>query len=218
LDAQLVWQVSARSDALLADVRAGRPAAPALRALLGYLRAVVLTRIADEDRHLVADAHGTPGPVSGLRAEHLELREDVEELAHALADGTTPRLDGLSIVVQRLVDRLDRHLRSEAAALGGRAPGPHPLGEWADAVGWYPTVEGAVIDMDDVVCAEAQETLLWRLEQLRPGEHVELRGHGDTERLRQRLLGRGSGPYTWSRQSGNAAGGWAVRVERCVEG
>jgi hypothetical protein len=213
LDAQLIWQVSARSEVLLTDLRAGRPAGPALRALVGYLRGVVLTRITDEDRRLVADAHQSPGLVRALRREHLQLREDVEDLAQALADGTTPRLDGLSIVVRRLVDRLDRHLSSEAAALGGQAAGTRPADEWADAVRWYPAVEGAVIDLDDAVCEEAEDAVLRRLEQLQPGEGVELRGDGDADRLCQLLLARRTGHYTCSRRTSSDV----VRVERCAE-
>jgi uncharacterized protein (DUF2249 family) len=217
LDAQLIWQVSARSEALLGDVRAGRPAAPALRALLGYLREVVLQRIADEDSRVAARPHEAPPVVAELRSEHLRLREDVEDLAQALGDGRAPRLDGLGGVVQRLVDRLDRHLSLEAVALTDPPTPGRRGGDWAAAVRWYPAIEGAVIDMDDAACAEAQDAVLGRLLQLRPGEHVELHGHGDSQRLLQPLRNRGIGEYSWTRVTGDASGSWAVRVERCAE-
>jgi hypothetical protein len=219
LDAQLIWQVSARSEALLGDVRAGRPAAPALRALLGYLREVVLQRIADEDSRVAASLHEVPGVVAALRSEHLRLREDVEDLAQALGDGRALRLDGLEGIVQRLVDRLDRHLSLEAVAFMGPPTGQRHGGDWADAIRWYPVIEGAVIDMDEAACDEAQDAVLGRLLRLRPGEDVELHGHGDSgsQRLRQRLRIRGTGEYSWTRVTGDASGGWAVRVERCAE-
>jgi uncharacterized protein (DUF2249 family) len=217
LDAQLIWQVSARSEALLGDVRAGRPAAPALRALLGYLREVVLQRIADEDGRVAPSPHEEPPVVAELRSEHLRLREDVEDLAQALGDGRVLRLDGVEGVVQRLVDRLDRHLSLEAAALTGPPTGQRHGGDWADAIRWYPAIEGDVIDLDDAACDEAQDAVLGRLLQLRPGEDVELHGHGDSQRLRQRLRNRGTGEYSWTRVTGDASGGWAVRVERCAE-
>ncbi len=45
-DAELLWQAATRAEALLEDLDAGRPAALELSALLGYLREVVLARIA----------------------------------------------------------------------------------------------------------------------------------------------------------------------------
>jgi uncharacterized protein (DUF2249 family) len=123
----------------------------------------------------------------------------------------------LEDLVQRLVDRLDRHLSLEAVALTGPSTAQRHGGDWADAIRWYPAIEGAVIDMDDAACDEAQDAVLGRLLQLRPGEQVELHGHGDSQRLLQPLRNRGIGEYSWTRVTGDASGSWAVRVERCAE-
>ncbi len=46
-DARLLWQATARADALMRDLARGKPADADLQALLDYLREVVLARISD---------------------------------------------------------------------------------------------------------------------------------------------------------------------------
>lgn len=216
-DAQLVWQVSARCEELLEDVWAGRPAAPALRSLLGYLREVLLTRIADEEQRLISAPTLEGDSVrSELRRDHLQLREDVEDLAQALGDGTAVRLEKLDPIVDRLVRRLDQHVRVEAHALTGKPPAAGHAGTWADAMRWYPEVEGLSIDMDDAACDEGQQAVLSRLLRLQEGEGVELHGHGDAQDLRQSLVSHGAGTYKWTRLAGSPSSGWVVRLERSV--
>jgi hypothetical protein len=109
-DALVLWQVAARAEVLLEAVASGMPSGPLLKALLGYLRNVVLTRITEEETALVeasrsfrqlsaAGSHYTRGEepagyevslndVRRAQAEHLLLRGDIEDLAEAADVGT----------------------------------------------------------------------------------------------------------------------------------
>jgi hypothetical protein len=215
LDAQLLWQVTARSEELLHELQTGRPVSPTLRALLGYLREVVLTRIADQERRALS----APTPdgrevLTMIRADHLQLREDVEELAQALGDGTKPNLQELDAITHRLVQRLEHHLLEEAVAFNGTPAAEGRVDAWADAVQWYPMVEGDSIDMDDAACPEAQEVVLNRLLRLQNDEKVELHGHGEIQALRRKLLSHCCGRYTWTKVDDSPIDGWSVQVER----
>lgn len=126
-DAVLLEQVAARADLLLRDLAAGRPAKPALRPLLEYLREVVLARICQCDS-IVFPGIVRSGPdrdVERLRHEHLLLREDIEDLAAALSQ-PEPDSSALADVTRRLVHRLQEHLLEEGPAMKARAEAPVP--------------------------------------------------------------------------------------------
>ena len=220
-DAVLLDQVTARADLLLHDLAAGRPAEPALRPLLGYLREVVLARICQRD------SVGFPGILRGgpdrdverLRLEHLLLREDIEDLAAALSQ-PEPDSRALADVTRRLVHRLQEHLPKETAALVGAPTTELPESlEWADAMRWYPLSDGPVIELDQLAGADVPRALATRLAALRPGELLELRGHGDPHLLHEQVLGPCIDSFTWERRvtDGDRAQGWTVFVRRRQE-
>jgi len=201
-DAQLLWQATARAEALLDDLAAGRPATPELSALLGYLRDVVLARITEEERQAfpaLRQADPSNPAIERLREDHLLLREDIEDLAAAATVHASQDPDQLAAVTRGLIIRLEEHLRNEAAALT-KLPGGYQASasEWARAEHWYPLTEGPLINLDQLRPDQADDAVLNRLTHLRPGEHVELHGHGDLQRLWRRLQRRAPGDYSWS--------------------
>ena len=75
-DASILWQATARGDALMRDLARGRDIRADVEALLGYLREVVLMRIADEDRHalpVLRRAHPDAPELAALQRQHLQL-------------------------------------------------------------------------------------------------------------------------------------------------
>lgn len=220
-DAELFEQVASRADLLLDDLAQGRPAEPALRPLLGFLREVVLVRICQRESMVISAValRGTDPEIERLRHEHLLLREDIEDLAAAL---TRPEPDSncLVEVTRRLVQRLHEHLCAEADVLVPAPPDepPDPSG-WADAMRWYPLTEGPVIDVDQLIDADVPRALATRLAALRPGELLELRGHSDLHLLHQQVLGRRTDSFAWEERAAEAerAQGWRVFVRRRQE-
>ncbi len=57
-DAVLLWQATARAEKFLDDLASGRSTAADLRALLNYLREVVVARIAEEERYILPSLAG----------------------------------------------------------------------------------------------------------------------------------------------------------------
>ena len=220
LDAELLWQVPARADAILDAVASGAAHDVELAGLIGYLRHVVLARVGQHDAH-VLPAMRAAGPAGAaaaavLRAQHLALKESIEDVVEAASVTAGAAAPMVRRSVVELVSRLDTHLLTEAAAVaahGGRAAEPCGTA-WADAVRWYPMVEGATVDMDRLGCPEAQAAVLARLEFLRPGQMVELRGHGDCSQVTRRLNRRWPGRFAWSRSQLTAPAEWVVTV-RC---
>ncbi len=216
-DAQLLWQAAVRAETLLDNLAAGRSSAPALAALLGYLREVVLTRIAEEEGLLVVASGqaGTSHPgIDRVREEHLLLRNTIDDLAAAADDHSPDAAGGLAAVTRRLIAGLEEHLRHEAAVLA-KSPGGQQVrtSNWAVAAHWYPLTEGPQIDLDQLHPDQAEDAVLNRLANLRPAEHVELRGHDDPQHLWHRLQQRCPGSYDWRpRRDGHDS--WIVSVTR----
>ncbi len=216
-DAELLWQATTRAEALLEDLDAGRPAAPELDALLGYLREVVLARITEEERYVftaLREADPAHPGIEQLHHDHLLLREDIDTLAAAAAAHGTRDPGRLAALARGLIISLEQHLRSEAAALaelgGGYRAGATG---WAARQHWYPLTEGPVINLDWLGADHVDDAVLNRLTHLRAGEQVELVGHSDPERLWRRLQRRSPGGYGWSQRRGDLDG-WRATVER----
>ena len=129
-DALVLWQVAARAAALLEALATGKPSQEPLQVLLGYLRNVVLARIAEEDtvlleadksRRIPSAPHGGSDPepaqqqidlthVRRARREHLLIRGDIEDLAQADDAGNVQRTRPHSALVAATVDlRGDLH-------------------------------------------------------------------------------------------------------------
>lgn len=216
-DAQLLWQATARAEALLEDLAAGRPAAQELGALLGYLREVVLARIAEEERRVfpsLRQADPAHPDLDRLHSDHVVLRDDIDELAAAAAAHGTPDPVQLAALTRRLIVRLEEHLRTEAAALTALPEGYQPgASGWAMAGHWYSLTEGPLISLDQLPSDQAEDAVLNRLAHLRAGECVELESREDPEHIRRRLQRRAPGDYSWA-EHGDDPGGWTVSVTR----
>ncbi len=212
-DAEILWQATARGDALMRDLARGRDSHADVEALLGYLREVVLTRISDEERHALPVLRrvrpGAPELVE-LGRQHLQLRGDVEDLASA-AQGHSSRGE-LAGVIRRLVHHLEIHLATEAAVLHRNQDATAAERTWVAANHWYPLVEGRVIEMDRLRQDQAESAVLNRLTRLRPAEHVELRSSHDPHGVWVRLQQRDPGAHDWQATQDGAS--WSVTVRR----
>jgi hypothetical protein len=83
-----LWQATARAEELLDALATDRPPIQQLNALLGYLREVVLARIAEEDRQAFPLLRrAAPASIDRLRQDHLLLCDDVDNLAVAAVAG-----------------------------------------------------------------------------------------------------------------------------------
>lgn len=212
-DASILWQATARGDALMRDLARGRDIRADVEALLGYLREVVLMRIADEDRHalpVLRRAHPDAPELAALQRQHLQLRSDIDDLASA-AQGHIAR-EELAGVIRRLVNHLETHLTSEAAVLHRSHDIAANERMWVAASHWYPLIEGPVIEMDRLREDQAESAVLNRLTRLRPGEQVELRSGRDPHGVWIRLQQRDPGAHDWQATQDGAS--WSVTVRR----
>jgi uncharacterized protein (DUF2249 family) len=212
-DVKILWQATARADALMRDLARGRDSQPDVEALLDYLREVVLTRISDEDRHVLPvlrRARPDAPELAELQRQHLQLRSDVDDLA-AGAQGHVAR-EGLAGVIRRLVDHLEIHLATEAAVLHRDQDVTAEERAWVAASHWYPLIEGPVIEMDRLRADQAESAVLNRLTRLRPGEQVELRSGREPHAVWVRLQQRDPGAHDWQAKQDDA--GWSVTVRR----
>jgi uncharacterized protein (DUF2249 family) len=212
-DSELLWQVAARADALLADLEEQRPTNSDLAGLLGYVREVVLARITDEERTVIPRLQQAPGDhpeLEQLHHEHLRLRSDIDDLAAAAQHDSVPA--ELPSIVRRLIARLEAHLATEAAILTGSGSG-FTGRDWATAGHWFCVTEGPVIEMDQLQPHEAQAAVLNRLARMHPEESIEQHWTSDTQDLWQRLQQRDPGGYSWQ-ASKSSVGAWSVEVSR----
>ena len=219
-DITLLWQATARADALLDDLTAGRFPDHELGALLDYLREVVLARINEEERQVLPALAGSGRnpDIQWLRRQHLLLSDDVEQLAAAAAPHGSRDAEQLSALIRRLIVRLEEHLRAEAAALAGLAGGDQSSSAgWVTAQRWYLLTEGPVIDLAHLRPDQVDDAVLNRLTQLRLGEQVELRGDHDTRHLWRRLQQRFPGDYSWSDRDAGPHGRLVTVTRRARE-
>lgn len=217
-DVELLWQAIARAEALLDEVTASQSPTAEFSALLGYLHDVVLARVSEEERELLPalrDAGFTARcDADRLEHDHLLLRDDVDALAAAAAPHGSHGGDQLAAIIRRLIVRLDTHLRVEAAALAKLPGGYQPwTAAWTSAAHWYPLTEGPRIDLDQLAPEQADDAVLNRLTQLRPGECVELVSRSSHPQLLGRLQRRAPRDYNWS-ESRDDEGGWLVGIRR----
>ena len=215
-DALVLWQVAARADALLEAVAVNRPHQVALQSLLGYLRNVVLTRIAEEDTVLLqayrtctstwssTSQHIEADDLQRARQEHLLLRMDIEDLAEAADVAGTTQRQTLSDVVARLVTHLEAHLRSELSTLTEAGAGTVGL-TWRSVLDWYPLAEHRVLDLSTIAPAAARHAALSTLATMPFGERLEVRGDENLEWLGHWLqrVYRGNVRWSTSRENGH---------------
>jgi uncharacterized protein (DUF2249 family) len=190
--------VTTRAELVLRETDEDRWPVRELAALVDYLHLEVLRQIVDEEWLLFRSARQTADEMARLRADHLELRLTIEELAQASAGGQTVRPAQLSATVRDLLAELDAHLAAEEKVLTvaeTAAPSVTSLG--AQPHEWYALTQGPVIDLDRLPGPHGADAALDRLLRLRPGEHVELRATSDP------------GPL-WRRVRRSDSGGWGI--------
>jgi len=185
---QLLRQVAARAEAVLAEAAADRWPATELEALLGYLRWEILRQVGDEEL-LLFPACEAPARLDRLARDHARLRACIEALEHAGGDGTRS-LEMLVTAIRDFLRQLELHMAAEedtlaAAACRGGALATTALG--AHPHDWYPLTEGPVIDLDALPPEQAVAAAVERLRQLRPGERVELLSRSDPCPVWQRM-------------------------------
>ncbi len=177
---QLLRQVTARAEDLMAAAAGGRWPAPELEALVGYLRSEILRQVTDEEI-LLFPAYGAPRERGQLVHDHARLRAGVEMLELAAANGgRSPAM--LASAVTDLLQQLEAHLAAEEtilAASGRRGDAPATTTLGARPHEWYPLTEGTVLDLDALPPDQAVAAAVQRLLRLGPGEHVELRSASD---------------------------------------
>ncbi|MDR3036012.1 MAG: hemerythrin domain-containing protein [Kitasatospora sp.] len=178
---QLLRQVAARAEAVLAEAAADHWPAAELKALLGYLREEILRQVGDEELLLFPAYGAHHARLDRLAHDHARLRASVEALEHAGGDGArSPEM--LVTAVRDFLRQLELHMVAEEDILtvSGRPGGAlatTALG--AHSHDWYPLTEGPVIDLDALPAEQAVAAAVERLRQLRPGECVELRSGSD---------------------------------------
>jgi len=196
--AVLRHEVTTRADRVLHEADEGRWPAGELAALVDYLHLEVLRQVVDEEWLLFRSARHTADDMARLRADHLELRLTIEELAQAAAGGRTLRPAQLSATVRDLQTELEAHLAAEEKILAvaeTAAPSVTSLG--AHPHEWYALTAGSIIDLDRLPGPQGADAALDRLLRLRPGEQVELHATNDP------------GPL-WRRVRRYDTGGWGI--------
>ena len=210
--ALLLNQVSARADAVLEAVAAGRWPEQELTDLIDYLRSELIEQTRTEERLLFTAADANSAEAFGrLARDHARLRNAMEALTDAAGahSRTRQQPEPLSAIVRGLVTQLAAHLSIEEdilfrdttsagwqEALAAMQQHPHA---------WYPLTHGSVIDLDAFSPAQAIDAVTRRAQQLLPGEHIELSSSNDPQRLCRRLLRDHNiavhylinGPETW---------------------
>jgi hypothetical protein len=223
-DALVLWQVAARAAALLEALAAGKPSQEPLQVLLGYLRNVVLARIAEEDTVLLEADESLripPAPEGGwdldpaqqeghhidltdirrARQEHLLIRGDIEDLAEAHDAGPSgldaPEIQRLSEVIHRLVSRLEVHLAHELVTLT-EVGTPAAVATWPSVLRWYPMAEASLLDLSAVPAKHARGVLLSKVLAMTVGEQLDVTGRRDLEQLGPWLQHSHPGRLSWS--------------------
>ena len=208
--ALLLNQVAARADAVLEAGAAGRWPTRELADLIAYLRSELIGQTRTEESLLFTGADTDSGEAFGrLARDHVRLRYALEALADAGSAQGSRGPEALAATVRGLVTQLTAHLSREAAIL------PHYATSvgWRQAMAameqhphaWYPLTHAPVIDLDAFSAPQVIDAVTRRVQQLRPGEYVELIGSTDPQQLCRRLLRDRdiaaqyvtNGPKTW---------------------
>ena len=196
--AVLRHEVTTRAERVLREADEGRWPAGELTALVDYLHLEVLRQIVDEEWLLFRAARQTADELARLRADHLELRLTIEELAQAAAGSPILRPGQLSATVRDLMAELEAHLAAEEKTLAvAETDVPSVTSLGAQPHEWYALIQGPIIELDRLRGPHGADAALDRLLQLRPGEQVELRATSDP------------GPL-WRRVRRNDSGGWGI--------
>jgi len=181
---QLLRQVAARAEELIAATADGGWPGTELAALAGYARAEVLRQVSDEEALLFPAVPARE--VAGLASDHVRLRSAADVLARAAA-GEMPMSAGrVTAAARDFVTLLERHLQSEEDLLAARrtAPGvPATVTLGGHQHACYPLTEGPVVDLDALPRDQAVAAAVDRLLRMRRGEQVELESGTDLDQV-----------------------------------
>lgn len=215
--ALLLHQVATRGDAVLAALGTSRWPQRELESLVDYLQMEVIPETRLKERLLFTCADTTAADAfARLADDHVTLRYALEDLTSARNIPETRDSQALADTVRRLVTHLTEHLSREESTLArytlksgwqraatARQQQPHT---------WYPLTHGPVIDLDAFTATwSAIEAVACRVDQLRPGEHVELVASAEPEGLCCRLQ-RDCDIAVCCMSSGST--GWRAKVTR----
>lgn len=210
--ALLLDEVARRIDAVLRETRRERWPVAELDRLLDYLHLELLRQVADEEWLLFRRLHRDPAGLARLRAEHLELRRQVELLTGAArARHRSPRR--LSEMADRLLVTLRTHFDDEAGLVGDgpEAPSMSALGQVPH--GWYPLLQGPVIDLDLLPGQHGVNAVLAHIMRLADNGSVEVRATTDLCVLRRHLSTIDPGGYGFTAfQNGPPL--WRLQITR----
>jgi uncharacterized protein (DUF2249 family) len=195
--ALLLQEVTVRGDAVIAEADTSDWPSPALRRLLDYLYVEVLQQVSDEEWRLFRTWEDDPERLIALRAGHLRLREEIENLTDAAMSAEPLPADPLRELVTTLIAALTEHFQAEQVALRcdtqSEIPSTASLGGIPHE--WYTLAEGPDIDLDALPGPRGSHVVMARLLRLRPGERLELHGAADPGPILQRLAVTHSGSY-----------------------
>ncbi len=210
----LLWQVTARTEELMAAIADGGWPGVELTALADYAEAEVLRQASDEEALLFPAA---PAPeVAGLARDHARLRSAADLLARAAA-GERPLSRGqVATTARDFVTQLERHLQSEENLLApgrGVQQGVPGIALGGHQHEWYPLTEGPVVDLDALPQDQAAAAAVDRLLRMRRGEQVELQSGTDLELVWREISQLIPGGYQFTAwQDGPPR--WRMRVIR----
>jgi len=191
--AVLLRDVVARTDDVLAEAATGRWPGRELADLIDYLRSELITQTRIEEQLLFTDVEiSSSEAISRLARDHVRLRYALEALTSSGRDAGRRDPQSLAATVRDLVVQLSEHLRQERDVLSRHANHDG----WQQAIaamehrphGWYPLTHETVIDLDAFSTGRDIEAVLPRVQQLRPGDGVELVSSADPRQLCSRLL------------------------------
>ena len=206
----LLRNVVARADDVLTTAADGRWPEHELAGLIDYLRSELISQTRIEEQLLFGDADTSSSDAfSRLTRDHTRLRYALEALTDSGRDRGRRDPQWLAATVRGLVTQLSEHLGQEREVLSRHAT----QAGWQRAGAamehrphaWYALTHEAVINLDAFSTGQDIEAVLPRVQQLRPGDGVELVGSADPRHLCSRLLRDedltlrylDDGPQTW---------------------
>lgn len=208
--AVLLSDVVARTDDVLAEAATGRWPGRELADLIDYLRSELITQTRIEEQLLSTDVEiSSREAISRLARDHVRLRCALEVLTDSGGGAGRRDPQSLAATVRDLVVQLSEHLHQEREVLSRHANHDG----WQQVIAamehrphaWYPLTHEPVINLDAFSRGQEIEAVPPRVQQLRPGDQIELVGSADPRQLCSQLLRDkdltvrylDDGPQTW---------------------
>lgn len=209
--AVLLRSVTARVDKVIEAVAANRWPELELAALIDYLRSELISQTLIEERLLfvAADAESSAEAFSRLSRDHVRLRFALEALTDVAHENGRRDPQTLVAMLRDLLTQLTEHLIREQGTLSKYSSWL----DWHQAVvamerhphAWYSLTHERVINLSDFPMGQAFAVLRPRIQQMQPGEQIELVSCEDPKVVCIRLLRDldivvrylSEGPRTW---------------------